>query len=186
MEPQDLGDQEILDSGVHFTAVLASNDESALGAMKALQEAGRSIPQDVAVIGFDDRPESAVHRPPLSSVRIPLSKMGYRAVESLYRYLTGQTETIETGRVTTSLVPRTSCGCDQSTLHIATPTSIRSSDGAAGREALVQAMAAPLLIKARTLSADPPARAFDRGRSATSGTTALHPGERAGVDRAGG
>lgn len=49
--------QQIIASGAHFTAVCASNDESALGAMQALAEAGRRIPDDVAVIGFDDRPE---------------------------------------------------------------------------------------------------------------------------------
>lgn len=65
--------RQILASGAPFTAVLASNDESALGAIQALKEAGRQIPQDVAVIGFDDRPESAVQKPALSSVRIPCS-----------------------------------------------------------------------------------------------------------------
>jgi DNA-binding LacI/PurR family transcriptional regulator len=79
--------RQILASGVPLTAVLASNDESALGAIQALREAGHRIPQDVAVVGFDDRPESAVQEPALSSVHIPLRKMGYRAVESLFRYL---------------------------------------------------------------------------------------------------
>ena len=107
--------REILASGTPFTAVLASNDESALGAMQALREAGYRIPQDVAIVGFDDRPESAVQDPALSSVRIPLRQMGYRAVESLFRYLTGQAETIESARVATRLVARESCGCGQKT-----------------------------------------------------------------------
>ncbi len=105
--------RELLASGVHFTAMLASNDESALGAMQALREAGRHISQDVALIGFDDRPESAVQQPPLSSVRVPLSQMGYQAAESLFRYLTGQTATIESHRVPTQLAVRASCGCGE-------------------------------------------------------------------------
>ena len=57
--------QQILASGVPVTAVCASNDESALGAMRALRAAGRRIPDDVAVTGFDDRPEGAAHDPAL-------------------------------------------------------------------------------------------------------------------------
>jgi AraC-like DNA-binding protein/ABC-type sugar transport system substrate-binding protein len=102
---------EILDGGAPFTAVLASNDESALGAMQALTESGRRIPQDVAVIGFDDRPESAVHTPALSSVRIPLFRMGYRAVELLAQIIAGNTAPAEPVRIPTRLVPRASCGC---------------------------------------------------------------------------
>lgn len=108
--------QQILASQADFTAVLASNDESAMGAMQALREVGRSIPGDVAVIGFDDRPESAVQHPSLSSVRVPLRRMGYHAVESLKRYVTGESKTIESTLVATHLVPRESCGCGQSDL----------------------------------------------------------------------
>lgn len=67
--------QKILNSGVPFTAVMASNDESAFGALRALREAGRRVPHDVAVIGFDDPSECAVQVPPLSSVRVPLFRL---------------------------------------------------------------------------------------------------------------
>jgi signal transduction histidine kinase/AraC-like DNA-binding protein/ABC-type sugar transport system substrate-binding protein/ActR/RegA family two-component response regulator len=147
--------REILASGISFTAVQASNDESALGAMQALREAGHRIPQDVAIVGFDDRPESAVQEPALSSVRIPLRNMGYRAVESLLRYLTGQTEAIESSRVETRLVARESCGCGQSTLRIAVPGSAapqaRLPDQTAERGQLVQIVAAPILAEAQCL-----------------------------------
>src|SRR5262245_50097561 len=46
--------RHMLDTGANFTAVLASNDESAIGVLRALSEAGWRVPQDVAVIGFDD------------------------------------------------------------------------------------------------------------------------------------
>ncbi|MGD8244258.1 MAG: substrate-binding domain-containing protein, partial [Anaerolineae bacterium] len=116
--------QEVVASGVPFSAVMASNDESALGAMKALRELGRRIPEDIAIIGFDDRLESAVQEPALSSVRIPVREMGYRAVESLLQYVTGQVDTIRSARIATRLVARESCGCVPS----ATPSDARERD----------------------------------------------------------
>ena len=47
--------RQLLHSRIPFTAVLASNDESAIGAMDVLRDAGLLVPKDVAVIGFDDR-----------------------------------------------------------------------------------------------------------------------------------
>ena len=94
--------QQILSSGAPFTAVLASNDESALGAIQALKEAGRRVPDDVAVIGFDDRLESSVQEPALTSVQVPLFKMGYRAVEVLLQQLEGQSR----ARINGSRLPR--------------------------------------------------------------------------------
>src|SRR5207245_1459687 len=73
--------RRLLDSGVAFSAVLASNDESAIGAMEVLREAGRRIPEDVALIGFDDWLEAAVQTPPLTSVHYPLFEAGYRSFE---------------------------------------------------------------------------------------------------------
>ncbi len=146
--------REILASSVPFTAVIASNDESALGAMRALHEAGLRIPQDVALIGFDDRPESAVQAPPLSSVRIPLRKLGYRAVEVLWRYLTGGTESIESDVVPITLMARESCGCgahaafNGAVSHTSAPASLPA------RETLVQAMVGALLAEAQGLSYD--------------------------------
>jgi signal transduction histidine kinase/AraC-like DNA-binding protein/DNA-binding LytR/AlgR family response regulator len=146
--------RQILASGVPLTAVLASNDESALGAIQALREAGHRTPQDVAVVGFDDRPESAVQEPALSSVRISLQQMGYRAVELLFRYLTGQTEAIESARVETRLVARESCGCGPRTTASGVLTSqTELPDRTIAREQLAQIMAAPVLIDAQCLPA---------------------------------
>ena len=104
--------QQILETGVPFTAVLASNDESALGAMQALENAGRKIPQDVAVIGFDNRLEGAVHEPGLSSVHVPLFDMGYQSLKVLHDHLVTGRELEETVRISTRLVRRESCGCE--------------------------------------------------------------------------
>jgi signal transduction histidine kinase len=150
--------RQILASGVPFSAVMASNDESALGAIQALREAGHRTPQDVAIIGFDDRPESAVQEPALSSVRVPLPQMGYRAVELLHRYLTGQAETIESAEVATRLVARETCGCGLNTLRSAAPRVAAPRAGIPDRttssEPLVQNMAASVLDEAQGLSSE--------------------------------
>lgn len=103
--------QQIIDSGVKFTAMLASNDESALGGMQALRRAGRRIPQDVAVIGFDNRPEGIVQKPGLTSINVPLFDIGYRAVDLMLRHIESKIDLPEMVKVDTRLVIRDSCGC---------------------------------------------------------------------------
>ena len=106
--------RRIMDTGAAFTGVLASNDESALGAMQALNEARLRVPRDVAIIGFDDRPESAVQKPALTSVAVPLFEMGYRAVEQLLRQIHGEPPPAGPVKVATHLVTRELCGCGRS------------------------------------------------------------------------
>ncbi|MBN1439121.1 MAG: GGDEF domain-containing protein [Anaerolineales bacterium] len=104
--------RRILESGVKFTAVMCSNDHSAMGAMRALQEAGIRIPQDAAVTGFDDVLETKAQVPPLTSVRYPLFETGYRALLLLHKRIErGPRAVPEWTRVSTWLVPRQSCGC---------------------------------------------------------------------------
>lgn len=105
------GIQQILDSGIEFDALIASNDESAIGAMDALKHAGLRIPEDVAVIGFDNRLEGAVQQPALTSVHVPLFNMGYQAVEQMWQHLTQKQPLAESIEVDTVLVVRQSCGC---------------------------------------------------------------------------
>lgn len=103
--------QQIIASGANFTAVLASNDESALGTMQVLKKSGRKIPEDVAIIGFDNRLEGAGHAPALTSVHVPLFEMGYHAVERMLQHVQGKSELVGTVKVDTRLVVRQSCGC---------------------------------------------------------------------------
>ncbi|KRV47995.1 LacI family transcriptional regulator [Wenjunlia vitaminophila] len=65
------------------TAVFAANDHMALGVMLALREAGRAVPEDVSVVGFDDVPESAYYAPPLSTVRQDFEEVGRQCVALL-------------------------------------------------------------------------------------------------------
>ena len=137
--------QEILNSGASFTAVLASNDESALGAMQALEHAGKGIPQDVAIIGFDNRLEGAVHEPGLSSVHVPLFNMGYQALKRLFDHLEDKHELSGTIKVNTRLVTRASCGCGVGTIPSA-------NDRIKTRAQLADTMADLILSQAHSLT----------------------------------
>ncbi len=120
--------QHILASRVSFTAVLASNDESALGAMQALKEAGRKIPEDVAIIGFDDRQESPAQDPPLTSVHVPLFKLGYQAVELLLQHIRGEKDARRALKISTSLAIRRSCGCQQDAAGVVSASPLRTGE----------------------------------------------------------
>jgi DNA-binding LacI/PurR family transcriptional regulator len=75
-----------------FTALFAYNDISAIGAIRAIQEQGLRVPQDISVMGFDDIPGAAFHTPSLTTVRQPLSRMGEVAAESLLDRIEGNKE----------------------------------------------------------------------------------------------
>lgn len=72
-----------------FTALFAFNDISAIGAIRALREAGLRVPDDVSVVGFDDIQSAAFQNPGLTTVRQPLRKMGEIAAETLLRRIAG-------------------------------------------------------------------------------------------------
>lgn len=101
---------ELLSSGVEFTAVLASNDQSAVGAMKGIEMAGLRVPDDIAVIGFDNQAEAIAQIPPLTTISIPLRSAGCRLLELLLARIEGQTIP-DTTRLPVELVVRQSCGC---------------------------------------------------------------------------
>jgi len=77
--------RQALTDGQPFTAVLAANDQMALGAMRAVREAGKRIPQDVSVLGFDDIPEAAYFDPPLTTVVQDFGLLGRKSLEELLR-----------------------------------------------------------------------------------------------------
>ncbi|CAM5670180.1 LacI family DNA-binding transcriptional regulator [Kitasatospora aureofaciens] len=71
------------------TAVFCANDHMALGLLRALHEAGRSVPEGISVVGFDDIPEAAYFTPPLTTVRQDFAELGRRALEMLVGELEG-------------------------------------------------------------------------------------------------
>lgn len=75
------------------TAVFAANDHLALGVLRALAEHGRRIPEDVSVVGFDDVPESAYYRPPLTTVRQDFAALARTALDVLLGHIQGDPTT---------------------------------------------------------------------------------------------
>ncbi len=79
--------RQLLARTTNLTALFAQNDRMALGAMRALREAGREIPDDVAVVGFDDIPIAAYSTPPLTTIRQPIIQVGQTAVQLLIQMI---------------------------------------------------------------------------------------------------
>jgi len=85
----DLGRRLAADRSV--SAVFVANDQMALGVLRAMHEAGRAVPREVSVVGFDDIPEAGYFSPPLTTVRQDFDEIGARSLQLLVRE-------IETGR----------------------------------------------------------------------------------------
>ena len=88
------------------TAVFAANDQMALGAMRAFAEAGRRVPEQISVVGFDDNADAADYLPPLTTVRQDFDALGERAVAALVDGIEGAPRAVET--LPTALVVRAS------------------------------------------------------------------------------
>ncbi len=90
------------------TAFFADNDMIALGAMKALQEMGYRIPEDVSIVGFDDLPFSEISNPPLTTLRVPKQEMGRLAVRKLVEVINGNAKIKTKTQVCTAFIERAS------------------------------------------------------------------------------
>ena len=101
---------ELLRGGARFSALFAGNDTLALGAMAALREHGLRVPEDVAVVGFDDLPFSAFTNPPLTTVRNPGIAQGELAAQKLLALLRHEPVPERISFIETALVVRGSCG----------------------------------------------------------------------------
>lgn len=93
-----------------FTALFAYNDISAIGAIRALQEHGLRVPQDVSVMGFDDIPGAAFNTPTLTTVRQPLARMGQVAAQTLLERIAGRDDYPPEIAIEPELVVRESTG----------------------------------------------------------------------------
>jgi len=82
--------KKLISGGERFTALFAFNDVSAIGAIRALEEAGRRVPEDVSVLGFDDIYGAAFHNPALTTIRQPLFEMGRLAAKTVLDELGGK------------------------------------------------------------------------------------------------
>jgi DNA-binding LacI/PurR family transcriptional regulator len=90
------------------TAVFAANDQMALGIMRALHEAGRDVPRDVSVVGFDDMAEAQAFWPPLTTVHQDFAEIGRRSIQMLLHEIEDRTRGVGTTIVPTRLVVRDS------------------------------------------------------------------------------
>lgn len=99
--------QRLLDRHPDITAVLAGNDKMALGAVRTFQRAGRDVPRDMSVVGFDDLQHSAFTNPSLTTVHLPLYEAGGIACERLLERIHGKTDRISEA-LATHLVVRES------------------------------------------------------------------------------
>jgi LacI family transcriptional regulator len=94
------------------TAIFASNDLMALGAMQAIRDYGLQIPQDISLVGFDDIPQAAMTHPQLTTVRQPLEQMGRIAVNLLIEQIEHSDHPDRAPRrvtLATRLIERESC-----------------------------------------------------------------------------
>ena len=89
-EPGYRAAQRLITASDDFTALFAFNDISAIGAIRALHEAGFQVPRNVSVVGFDDIASAGLHHPALTTVRQPLSRMGTLAADRLIYLLQGK------------------------------------------------------------------------------------------------
>lgn len=98
----------LLERGVD--AVFAANDTMALGALRAADERGARVPDDVALVGFDDIPAAARAQPPLTTVRQPIRHTGEAAVRLLLDLIADPSRAPQREFLPTELVVRASCG----------------------------------------------------------------------------
>ncbi|HZQ18905.1 MAG TPA: LacI family DNA-binding transcriptional regulator [Terriglobales bacterium] len=102
--------KKLLERKRPFTALFAYNDISAIGSIRAFQEAGMRVPHDISVVGFDDIPAAAFHYPSLTTIRQPLHKMGELAVDMLVDQIERRSEWQREIAVQPELVVRESTG----------------------------------------------------------------------------
>lgn len=103
--------QSILAGNRAPRAVFAASDLMAMGAIMALREAGLRVPEDVAVMGFDDASVAAQTDPPISTMRQPVYELGVHASKMLLSIISGEEPQNRSEILDTSLILRRSCGC---------------------------------------------------------------------------
>ena len=103
---------KILEQSPRPTAIFAANDSMAVGALFALREAGLSVPEDMAIVGFDDIPIARYVTPRLTTVTVAIAELGRRAFELLFQSIRDQKprRRLPHDQLETTLVVRDSCG----------------------------------------------------------------------------
>lgn len=94
----------------HFDAIFTGDDDAAIGVLTALNEVGLRVPEDVAVVGFDDSRLSTFLNPPLTTVRAPTEEVGRTAMRLLFAQINEQPAESVTLQPK-GIILRRSCGC---------------------------------------------------------------------------
>jgi LacI family repressor for deo operon, udp, cdd, tsx, nupC, and nupG len=102
--------RRLLAKAPQIKALFAQNDQLAIGAMRALGEAKRRIPDDVAIVGYDDIPAAAYSQPPLTTIRQPMQQVGAVATRLLIELINDPTAERKEVLLKTELVRRRTCG----------------------------------------------------------------------------
>lgn len=102
--------EQLLLEGVEFDAVFAGDDDAAVGVLHVLRQAGIRVPEEVAVVGFDDQIFASTVIPPLTTVCAPTEQVGWEAVHTLVRMIRGES-VLPRLVLPTQPVIRESCGC---------------------------------------------------------------------------
>ena len=108
---------QVVGSANRPDALVCANDELALSTMKALQRAGVSVPDDIAIVGWDDVMTARYVSPGLTTVRQPLYELGRAAATRLHERIAGDPTVPEPLILPTQLVLRSSCGCPERDEH---------------------------------------------------------------------
>ena len=100
--------QHLVSQGAQFSAVYACNDQMAAGAMKALTETGKKVPEDVSVVGFDDVEFACLLTPELTTIRQPSEDMGRAAANLAIRLIQGESDLPKQKLFSPTLIERNS------------------------------------------------------------------------------
>ncbi|MCU8056460.1 MULTISPECIES: LacI family DNA-binding transcriptional regulator [unclassified Shewanella] len=104
----------LISQGDKFDAIFAASDLIAIGAIRALKEKGISVPEQVAVVGYDDIPVASFANPPLTTIKQNTQLAGEILVDSVLKLIRGQE--VSAQLIPTTLVVRSSCGIDSAPL----------------------------------------------------------------------
>jgi DNA-binding LacI/PurR family transcriptional regulator/anti-anti-sigma regulatory factor len=139
--------RQLLASGLPFSALVAGTDKNAIGVLEELLAAGHRVPEDVALVGFDDVAQAQTAEPPLTTVRQRFETLGITALELLAAWLAGREAPAGLTSVPTTLIVRRSCGCnDDQPLHERLAAEVAEAEDWRGRlgQALVQLLMHPI------------------------------------------
>jgi DNA-binding LacI/PurR family transcriptional regulator len=92
-------------------AIFATNHSAVIGALQAIRSLGKAVPEEVAVIGFDDYPWMSLLDPPLTTISQPMYRLGKLAAELLIQTIEGQVKEPKSIILETNFMHRKSCGC---------------------------------------------------------------------------